>query len=236
VLVGSNGSACVWGAETRIRVLTRHSVPSADAVPTLVGRPRACPPARPPSHGRGDQGPGDPGPPATATRPPSPGWPTQVHHTRPHPARGGKPRASPAAVDVSVPGHAPDAAALAPRPGATQVDLPQQAPTRPATTRRRARRTGAADGQGEPALGLRADLRGAAQASDPSQRHDHQDAATTPRAGPGDAPDRLGRSSYEPRPRGSSPATSSRWRRSGSRPSTWCSSSSSAPGESSRPR
>jgi hypothetical protein len=40
----------VWGAETRIRVLTRHSVPSADAVPTLVGRPRACPPARPLSH------------------------------------------------------------------------------------------------------------------------------------------------------------------------------------------
>jgi transposase InsO family protein len=27
----------LWGAETRIRVPTRHSVPSADAVPTLVG-------------------------------------------------------------------------------------------------------------------------------------------------------------------------------------------------------
>jgi hypothetical protein len=41
--------------------------------------------------------------------------------------------------------------------------------------------------QGEPALGLRADLRGAAQASDPSQRHDHQDAAATPRPRPGAA-------------------------------------------------
>jgi hypothetical protein len=28
----------------------RDSVPSADAVPTLVGRPRTCPPARPPRH------------------------------------------------------------------------------------------------------------------------------------------------------------------------------------------
>ena len=39
--------AWVWGAETRIRVLTRHSVPSADALPTLVGRPRAARPTRP---------------------------------------------------------------------------------------------------------------------------------------------------------------------------------------------
>jgi hypothetical protein len=38
------------GAETRIRVVTGDSVPSADAVPTLVGRPRTCPPARPPRH------------------------------------------------------------------------------------------------------------------------------------------------------------------------------------------
>jgi len=37
----------VWGAETRVRVVTRDSVPSADAVHTLVGRPHACPPARP---------------------------------------------------------------------------------------------------------------------------------------------------------------------------------------------
>jgi hypothetical protein len=36
----------LWGAETQIRVLTRDSVPSADAVPTLVGRPHACPAAR----------------------------------------------------------------------------------------------------------------------------------------------------------------------------------------------
>jgi hypothetical protein len=40
----------LWGAKTRIRVVTRDSVPFADALPTLVGRPRACPPARQLSH------------------------------------------------------------------------------------------------------------------------------------------------------------------------------------------
>ena len=38
------------GRETGIRVLTTDSVPSADALPAVVGRPRACPPARPFSH------------------------------------------------------------------------------------------------------------------------------------------------------------------------------------------
>jgi len=38
----------LWGAETRVRVVTRDSVLSADALPTVVGRPRACPPAGPP--------------------------------------------------------------------------------------------------------------------------------------------------------------------------------------------
>jgi hypothetical protein len=38
----------LWGAKPRIRVVTRDSVPSADAVPTLVGRPPAYPRARPP--------------------------------------------------------------------------------------------------------------------------------------------------------------------------------------------
>jgi hypothetical protein len=183
----TQGMDTLWGAETRIRVLTRDSVPSADALPTLVGRPRACPPARPISHWRGDQGPGDPGPPATASRAPPPGSPPPVHPSGPCPARSGKPRASQAAVDVAVPGHAPDAAALAPRTRATQVDLPQPAPTWPATTRRRGHRTGAAHGQGEPALGLHADLRGAAQARPPGRRHDHPDAAATTRAGPGAA-------------------------------------------------
>jgi hypothetical protein len=65
------------------------------------------------------------------------------------------------------------------------VDLPEGAPTWPATTRRRGRRAGAADGKGEPALGLRADLRGAAQARHPGGRHDDSDAAAATRAGPG---------------------------------------------------
>jgi putative transposase len=38
----------VWGAETGIRTVTRHSAPSADAVAALAGRPRAHPPAGPP--------------------------------------------------------------------------------------------------------------------------------------------------------------------------------------------
>jgi putative transposase len=67
------------------------------------------------------------------------------------------------------------------------VDLPEGAPTWPATTRRRGRRAGAADGKGEPALGLRADLRGAAQARHPGGRHDDSDAAAAKRAGPGAA-------------------------------------------------
>jgi hypothetical protein len=49
-----------------------------------------------------------------------------------------------------------------------------------------------------------------------------------------DGLDRHGRSSSKPKPQGSWPATSSRWRRSGSRPCTCCSSSSSAPGGSSQ--
>ena len=60
-----------------------------------------------------------------------------VHRPRPRPARSGQPRASQAAVEVIVPGHPSDAAALAPRTRATQVDLPEGAPTWPATTRRR---------------------------------------------------------------------------------------------------
>jgi phosphate transport system protein len=38
----------VWGAETRIRAVSRDSVPSADAVRVLVDRPSVCRPAGPP--------------------------------------------------------------------------------------------------------------------------------------------------------------------------------------------
>jgi Enoyl-(Acyl carrier protein) reductase len=80
-----------------------------------------------------------------------------------------------------------DAAPLAPRTRATQVDLPEGAPAWPVTDRRRGRRAGAAHGQGEPTMGLRQDLRGAAQARDPGGCHDHQDAAATTRSRPGAA-------------------------------------------------
>src|SRR6266542_3267381 len=111
----------------------------------------------------------------------------QVHPSRPGPAGGGKPPTSSAAVDVVVPGHAADAPALASRAGATQVDLPQHAQARPATARPRGGHAGAAHGEGEPALGLRQDLRGASQARHPGQRHHDQVAAATRRAGPGTA-------------------------------------------------
>jgi hypothetical protein len=78
--------------------------------------------------------------------------------------------------------HAPDTAALAPHPGPTQVDLQEGAHAGPATDRRRGRRAHPADGQGESPVGLRAELRR-------------------------DAPDRAGRSFFEPKPRGSWPAT-----------------------------
>jgi hypothetical protein len=83
-----------------------------------------------------------------------------------------------------VPRHAPDAAALAPRTGATQVDLPQGPQARQATHRPRACCVRCADGEGESALGLRPDRRGTAQARDPGGCHHDPDpaAATGPRS------------------------------------------------------
>jgi len=119
----------------------------------------------------------------------------------------------------------PDAAALAPHARPTEVDLRQGAYAWQATDRPADRGSHRADRQGQRPVGLHADLWGAAQARHPGGRHDHQDAAATTRPGPGaatrrDAPGRAGRSFFERRPRGSWPATCSRWRRSGSRHST----------------
>jgi putative transposase len=140
------------------------------------------------------------------------------------------------AVGIVAP-HAPDAAALAPPPGPTQVDLRQEAHSRPATDRpqvaalilRMARdnaRWGCVRICGElRKLGIRV---GATTIRALLRRH-----------GLGPAPRRLGPTWAQflrAQAEGSWPVTSSRWRRFGSRPSTWCSSSTSAPGESSRPR
>jgi putative transposase len=51
----------------------------------------------------------------------------QLHRRRPGPARCRQPGAPPTAVGIVVPRHAPDAAALAPHTGPTQVDLPEGA-------------------------------------------------------------------------------------------------------------
>ena len=93
-----------------------------------------------------------------------------------------------------------------------------------------------ADGQGELPVGLDEDLRGAAHARYPDGRHHHQGAAATPRPRPG--AERSGPSWAQflrAQAEGVLPATSSRWRPSGCRRCTCCSSSSSAPGGSSRP-
>ena len=89
----------------------------------------------------------------------------------------------------------------------------------------------------EQLLGLRQDLRRTPQARHPGGRHHDQDHAATTRPRPGATTLRahLGRSSCEHRPRRSSPAASSRWRRSGCRRCTCCSSSSSAPDGASLP-
>ena len=66
----------------------------------------------------------------------------------------------PTAVGIVVSRHAPDAGALAPHAGSTEVDLRRAAaPAWQATGRRRGRRARAAHGQGELPMGLRADLR-----------------------------------------------------------------------------
>src|SRR6266566_2206226 len=90
---------------------------------------------------------------------------------------------SPTAVGI-VARHTPDAAALAPHPGPTEVDLRQEAHTGQATDRPADRSTDPADGQRERPVGLRADLRGAAQARHPGGCHHHQDAAATTRPRP----------------------------------------------------
>jgi putative transposase len=86
--------------------------------------------------------------------------------------------------------HTPDAAALAPHPGPTEVDLQQGAHAGQAADRPADRGAHRADGQGRTPDGLRADLWGAAQARHPGGRHDDQDAAATPRSRP--APRRSG--------------------------------------------
>ena len=58
-----------------------------------------------------------------------------------------------AAASRAVPCHAPDAAALASRAGATKVDLPEQAQARPPADRPRGRCAHPADGEGDPRWG-----------------------------------------------------------------------------------
>ena len=100
-------------------------------------------------------------PPHQPETPPGLGRPGRVR--RPHPA------AAPSAARPS-PGHPGHDPALAPPPRAPEVDLPE--PARTTTDRRRPRRAGRADGEGEPELGIPADPGRAAQTRPPGRRLD----------------------------------------------------------------
>jgi len=90
---------------------------------------------------------------------------------------------------VGVSGLAADAAALAAGTGAAEVDV--SAPTGgPTAARPRATGARAAVGEGESALGLRADPGRVAQARRPGGRDDDPHAPPTARAGAGPAPNR----------------------------------------------
>src|SRR6266571_6055841 len=185
-------STSLWGAETRIRVVSRGSVPSVDALHALLFMlwltvrllTRLLVFSEADDHTKDLE--------ILVLRQQlrvlrrKTGRP-QVHRTRPGPARRRQPRPPPTAMGIVVSRHAPDAAALAPHAGPAEVDLRQgqgahawQATDRPAD-----HRAHPSDGQGERPLGPPADLRGASQARDPGGRHDHQDAAATTRPGPG---------------------------------------------------
>ena len=88
---------------------------------------------------------------------------------RPGRVRRARPAAAPSAAPPS-PGHPGHDPALASPPRTPEVDLPE--PARTPTDRRRARRTGRADGDGQPELGIPEDPGRAAQTRPPGRRLD----------------------------------------------------------------
>jgi hypothetical protein len=144
----------VWGAETRIRPVSRRSVPSGDALPALVDHPPADAAAVLPNADDGTKdleilvlrhqlrgaAPQD--------RPPP------VHLARPDRARRRKPPAFPRPLGI-IPRHAPDAAALASHARAIQVDLPDGPQVGPTADRPGGCWPHRADGKGELPMGLR---------------------------------------------------------------------------------
>ena len=126
---------------------------------------------------------------------------------------GGPRRADPApagtAADAPA-GHARHPPALAPPPDRPQVDLP--APNRAAAGQHRGRRADRAARDREPALGIPADPRRAAEARSPGQRIHRPPGPQSPEDSPGTATAHRhdpGGSSCTPRPRRCSPPTSS---------------------------
>ena len=96
---------------------------------------------------------------------------------RPGRLRRARPAAAPSAALPS-PGHPGHDPALAPPPHPQEVDLSEQART--PTDRRRARRAGRADGNGQPELGIPKDPGRAAQTRPPSRRLDDPADPQTP--------------------------------------------------------
>ena len=73
------GAAGVWGAETRLRAVSRRFVPSLDALHALADRPPPHPPARLPERWQRKQGSGDLGPSASASGAAAQDRPSQIH-------------------------------------------------------------------------------------------------------------------------------------------------------------
>jgi hypothetical protein len=88
---------------------------------------------------------------------------------------------SPGAM-VGVPGPPTDAASMAPRAGAQEVDVPSSIDRRSAAHRRGRPRPHRADGRGEPSVGVHADQRRAGQARNHSLRDRDPDGPASPRA------------------------------------------------------
>lgn len=72
-------AGALWGAETRLRAVSRRFVPSLDALHALADRPPPHPPARLPERWQRKQGSGDPGPSASASGAAAQDRPSQIH-------------------------------------------------------------------------------------------------------------------------------------------------------------
>src|SRR5664280_2607683 len=125
-----------------------------------------------------------PGAPAPGEGAPAAGDAPASQPSRPGPAGRGEPGDAEEQL-VFVRGAAGDPAALASGTRPEEVDLPEEGAARPAADRRRSPGPHRPPRQGEPALGVPADPRGAAEARDQDLRDDGPDDPAASWPGPG---------------------------------------------------